>query len=252
MAMDDLRTGTLARAVRHRLRWTQRELSTRAGVSQTLVSLFERGHLDQLTVRNARRIANMLEIQLPFAPRWRGGDGVRLMDNDHAALVDHVVRILRPDVWEIVVEYTFNHYGERGSVDILAWHAEKRALLIIEVKSRLLDSQETISTLARKARIVPQLLLRERGWRPVLIGVVLAMDELTANRSAVRRHSATFEAAYPQRGRAVRAWIRRPAGPLTALWFLSASNTATGTRARGSRKRVRRTPASVSPQRDVA
>lgn len=252
MAMDDLRTGTLARAVRHRLGWTQRELSIRAGVSQTLVSLFERGHLDQLTVRKARRIANTLEIQLPFAPRWRGGDGVRLMDNDHAALVDHVVQILRLNRWEIVVEYTFNHYGERGSVDILAWHADEQVLLIIEIKSRLLDSQETISTLARKARIVPQLLLKERGWRPVAIGVVLAMDELTANRSAVRRHAATFGTAYPQRGRAVRAWIRRPVGPLTGLWFLSASSRATGTRTHASRKRVRRARTSVRPESDVA
>ncbi len=250
--MDDLRAGTLARAVRHRLGWTQRELSIRAGVSQTLVSLFERGHLEELTVRSARRVANALEIQLPFAPRWRGGDGVRLLDNDHAALVDHVVRILRRDGWGVVVEYTFNHYGERGSIDIVAWHADERVLLIIEVKSRLLDSQETISTLARKARIVPQLLLKECGWRPVAIGVVLAMDELTANRSAVARLEATFDAAYPARGRAVRSWIRQPKGPLTGLWFLSASNTATGTRTRGSRKRVRGAAASVRTERDVA
>jgi transcriptional regulator with XRE-family HTH domain len=252
MAMDDLRTGTLARAVRHRLHWTQRELATRAGVSQTLVSLFERGHLEELTVRSARRIAIALEIQLPFAPRWRGGDGVRLMDNDHAALVDQVVRMLRHHDWEVVVEYTFSHYGERGSVDILAWHAEGHALLIIEVKSRLLDSQETIATLARKARIVPQLLLKERGWRPTAIGMVLAMDELTANRSAVGRLSSTFDTTYPARGRTVRSWIRQPDGPLAGLWFLSASNTATGTRARGSRKRVRRAPPSVRPERDVA
>lgn len=252
MAMDDLRAGTLARAVRHRLGWTQTELSARAGVSQTLVSLFERGRLEQLTVRSARRIANALEIQLPFAPRWRGGDGVRLMDNDHAALVDQVVRILRDHGWEVVVEYTFNHYGERGSVDILAWHGAKQSLLITEIKSRLLDSQETNSTLARKARIVPQLVMKERGWRPVAIGVVLAMDELTANRSSVRRHAATFEAAYPQRGRAIRSWIRQPEGPLAGLWFLSASNTATGTRTRGSGKRVRRAPTSVRPEREVA
>lgn len=252
MSMDDLRAGSLARAVRHRLGWTQRELSTRAGVSQTLVSLFERGHLEELTVRSARRIANALEIQMPFAPRWRGGDGVRLMDNDHAALVDQVVRILRDHGWEVVVEYTFNHYGERGSVDILAWHAQERTLLIVEIKSRLLDSQETISTLARKARIVPQLVLVERGWRPVAIGVVLAMDELTANRSAVGGLEATFRAAYPARGRAVRSWIRQPKGPLAGLWFLSASNTATNTRTRGSRKRVRRAPTSVRPEGDVA
>ncbi|MGI8998392.1 MAG: helix-turn-helix domain-containing protein [Candidatus Limnocylindria bacterium] len=78
--MDDLKVGALAREVRHRLGWTQRKLATRIGVSQKLISLFERGHLEQLTVRSVRLIGAVLEVQLPFAPRWRGGDGVRLSE----------------------------------------------------------------------------------------------------------------------------------------------------------------------------
>jgi hypothetical protein len=37
--------------------------------------------------------------------------------------------------WQVVVEYTFNHYGDRGSVDVVAWHAGAGALLLVEVKS---------------------------------------------------------------------------------------------------------------------
>ncbi|MGH2428951.1 MAG: helix-turn-helix domain-containing protein [Candidatus Limnocylindria bacterium] len=235
-----MRVGSLARAVRHRLGWTQKQLANRAGVSQKLVSLFECGRLEELTVRSARRIGQTLEIGLPFAPRWRGGDGVRLLDSDHAALVNRVVATLRTDGWEVIVEYTFNHYGDRGSVDVIAWHAGERSLFIIEVKSRLLDMQETLAALGRKTRVVPGLLARERGWHPAYLGVALVMSSLTANRAAVARNGATFDATFPQRTVDARRWVRRPSGPLAALWFVSSSNGITGTRAPGSRKRVRR------------
>jgi len=239
MAMDDLRVGALARAVRHRLGWTQREVGRRAGVSQKLVSLFECGRLDELTVRSARRIAQALEIRLPFDPRWRGGDGVRLLDAEHAELVNHVVAEMRASGWEVLLEYTFNHYGERGSVDVVGWHPGERSLAIVEVKSRIVDTQETIGTLGRKVRIVPDLLARERGWAVRNVGVALVVTELSANRSVVARNAATFEAAFPDRTWATRRWIARPAGPLRGLWFLRSSNRATGTRGPGSRKRVR-------------
>ena len=56
---------------------------------------------------------------------------IRLVDRAHAALVDYVVGWLRDD-WEVVVEYTFNRYGERGSVDVLAWHAATRTNPLID------------------------------------------------------------------------------------------------------------------------
>lgn len=217
--MDDMRVGTLARAVRHRIGWTQTDVAATAGVSQKLVSLFECGRLELLTVRSARQIARTLEIHLPFAPRWRGGDGVRLLDGDHAALMNHVVRVLMASGWDVVVEYTFNHYGERGSVDVIGWHAATSSLLIVEVKSRLLDTQDAIATLGRKRRIVPELLLRERGWSPRDVGVVLVLEELTSNRSAAGRIRSTLDAAFPARTRAVRRWLRAPDGAMTGLVF---------------------------------
>lgn len=238
--MDDLRVGALVRAVRHRLGWTQADVATRAGVSQRVVSRLETGHLDHMTVARVRRIGAALEVRMELAAHWRGGDGVRLLDAAHAALVDRSVSVLRSSGWDTIVEYTFNEYGERGAVDIVGWRATDQALLLVEAKSRLLDTQETISTLGRKARVVPRLLARERGWSARHVAVVLLLDDLTANRSAVMRHAATFGAAYPQRGRAVRAWIRRPGGSLAGIWFLSPSRHATTTQQIGSRRRIRR------------
>lgn len=246
--MEDIKVGALARAIRHRLGWTQRQLAGRIGLSQQLISLFERGHIDALTVRTARRVAAALEMSLAFEPRWRGADGVRLLDGDHAALVNATVAILRSAGWEVTVEYTFNHFGERGSIDVVGWHASSRCLLIIEVKSRLLDTQATLATLDRKVRVVPMLLARERGWTARSVGVVLAVPGTTANRSVVARHAATFATAFPDRAAAVRRWLRRPDGRLSAVWFLSGTSGGSGTRAWGTRRRVRVTAPRATPR----
>ena len=62
-----------------------------------------------------------------------------------------------------MVEYTFNHYGERGSVDVVAYHAGHRALLIVEVKTRLTDLQAFLASFGRKLRVVPALVRDDRG-----------------------------------------------------------------------------------------
>src|SRR5688572_2019460 len=50
------------------------------------------------------------------------GEGLdRLRDRRHAALVDLLVARLRRDGWEVATEVSFNVYGERGSIDILAF-----------------------------------------------------------------------------------------------------------------------------------
>jgi transcriptional regulator with XRE-family HTH domain len=237
--MDDIKVGALVRAIRHRRGWTQRQLGARIDLSQQLISLFERGHLDDLTVRTARRVASALEVSLAFEPRWRGGEAARLLDADHAAMVNRLVALLRAAGWETAVEFTFNHFGERGSMDLIGWHAASRCLLLVEVKSRLLDTQATLATLDRKVRVVPMLLARERGWAGTTVGVVLAMAGSTANRSAVERHAATFASAFPDRAVAVRSWLRRPQGRLAAVWFLANTSRGSGTQPSATRRRVR-------------
>jgi hypothetical protein len=214
-------------------------LAGRSGVSQQLVSVMERGQLERVALGSLRRVCASVEIQLPFAPRWRGGDGARLLDADHALLVNSVVARLQRAGWETVVEYTFSVYGERGAVDIVAWNARAHALVLAEVKSRIIDTQDTLAVLDRKARLVPRLLAGERGWEASTTGVILCMPGFTANRTVVTRHSATFATALPHRARDVRRWIRRPGGRLAAVWFISPTSLGGGTRLDATRRRVR-------------
>lgn len=130
---------------------------------------------------------------------------------------------------------------------MLGWHPGRRALLIVEIKTRLRDTQATLGVLDRKMRVVPALVRRERGWDAAHLGVVIVMPGITANRSAVGRHAATFASSYPARSLGVRKWLREPAGRMTGLWFVSESNVVRDTGVRQGRKRVRAPMAATSP-----
>ncbi len=237
--MDDLAVGRLIMLVRQRRQWRQEDLAMAAGVSRALVALAETGAMERLTVRSLRRIAAPLEIRLPLAPLWNGGEADRLRDRDHARVVDDVVTVLGRYGWQSIVEYTFSHYGERGSMDIVAWHPGCRTLLVVEVKTRIYDVQALVAGVDRKARLAVQLLRSQRSWDPLAVGRLIVMPELTANRSLVARHASIFRAAFPARSREVRAWVRRPSGNVSGLWFLSVANSIGGIRIGVGRLRVR-------------
>ena len=237
--MDDIAVGRLIMLARQRRQWRQDDLAAEAGVSRALVALAEAGGIERLTVRSLRRIAAPLEIRLPIAPLWRGGEVDRLRDRDHARLVEDVVTILRHEGWEVIVEYTFSHFGERGSIDIVAWHPGSQSLLVVEVKTRVYDVQALVAGVDRKARLAALLLRGERGWISLAAGRPIVMPELSANRSMVARHSSIFVTAFPARSREVRSWLRRPVGDLAGLWFLSSANSVGGNQVGVGRQRVR-------------
>jgi hypothetical protein len=167
------------------------------------------------------------------------GCGPALLDRDHAELVNAVAAILKTLSWTVVLEYTFNHYGERGSVDVVAWHDRARALLLVEVKSRIIDIQALHLAMSRKTRVVPPLVVRDRRWRPATISQLLVVRESTAARRVVQQHAETFETTFPVRGVAARAWLREPSRSVSALWFLSPSTGGTGKGRLPSPQRVR-------------
>ena len=53
---------------------------------------------------------------------WNGEAMDRLLDEAHARLVERIVRWLDRAGWQTAVEVSFNVFGERGYVDVLARH----------------------------------------------------------------------------------------------------------------------------------
>jgi transcriptional regulator with XRE-family HTH domain len=238
--VDDIGVGRLVMLARQRKNWRQVDLAAAAGVSRALVALVESGALERVTLRSLRRVAAPLEIRLPIMPQLRGGDLDRLRDRDHARLVDAVVAILGRFGWEAIVEYTFSHYGERGSIDVVAWHPTSMSLLVVEVKTRIYDIQALISGLDRKSRLAAQLLRDERGWRTRVVGRLVVAPELSGVRRLIEEHASVFQAALPSRSREVRTWLRNPSGAIVGVWFLSLANQVGGIQVQVGRQRVRR------------
>ena len=98
---------------------------------------------------------SVLGIRVSLDGWWTEGRADQLLDQAHAALVEHTLQSMGGAGWETRVEYTFNEYGERGSVDILGWRAVDRTLAIAEIKSRIDDVQDTNATFSRKCRLLP-------------------------------------------------------------------------------------------------
>jgi hypothetical protein len=160
------------------------------------------------------------------------------MDERHASLVDQAVRRLSSLGWDCRVEHTFAVYGERGSIDILAWLPNTRALLVIEVKTVIVDLQDLLSTLDRKRRLAIGL-ARELGWKPLLIGTLIVLPEERHARQAIADHP-SLRSAYPAGNWRMSHWIRQPVADIRGIWFLrDSAGTAAKSKPR-SRVRVRK------------
>lgn len=221
---DDIQTGRIVQDLRISRNLTQTQVAARAGVSRPTVSRLEHGLIDGITVGKLRAISRALGMPPIVSLGWRSAEIDRLRDRLHASMVEHVGMVLKGSGWELVPEYSFNQYGERGSTDILAWHPASRALLIVETKTRLFDVQDTLMTIDRKRRLVPGLAARDFGWRPQLVGAVLVFPDMSTHRHVVSRHAATFAAALPHRQVEVRHWLAQPSNALHGLWFLPISH----------------------------
>jgi transcriptional regulator with XRE-family HTH domain len=201
---------------------TQAALARRAGVSQAAVSRAERGMARALTLRTLDRVTEGLGARINIRLLWHGEELDRLLDAAHAGLVDQVVALLTANGWEVVAEATFSIRGERGSIDVLAFHPEVGALLIVEVKSVVPDIQATLSGIDRKARLGPEI-AAARGWRIRSVSKLLVLPDDRTARRRLAAHASTFALMVPLRTVAVRRWIARPGDAIGGVLFLPAS-----------------------------
>lgn len=235
--MDDIRAGRLLRALRRRRGLRQVDVAIAADVGQATISLIERGHLDRLAIRTIRSVFAVVDARFDSAVSWRGGAIDRLLDERHSLLVGAVADLLRAESWLVELEVTFSVYGERGSIDILAYHPATRTLLIVEVKTELTSIEEAIRRHDAKVRLGVEIAADRFGWPVDAVppSRLLVVLETSANRRRVSRHDQSLGVAYPARGRDIRRWLRRPAGPVRGLGFLPLSNRGSTRPAPGAR-----------------
>jgi transcriptional regulator with XRE-family HTH domain len=216
------------RALRRRRSWTQAELGRRAGCSRSAVARMERGGADRFTVRRLERVLTALDARLLFRVLWHGEELDRLLDADHARLVETIASRLATWGWEVEIEVTFHLRGERGAIDVLAIHPTRGQLLVVEVKSVVPDIQAMLAALDRKVRLAP-LIARERGWAAassVNVSRLLIHPADRTSRRRVDRFATTFDRVLPARTIRVRHWLEAPAGALARIMFVSDAHRA--------------------------
>ena len=227
--MDGVRVGRSIRAIRVHRRLRQADLGRRARTSQAAISRIERGLIDHVGLGTLDAVARALGATMRIQILYRGEVADRLLDQAHAAIVEGLIRRLETDDWIALPEATFSVFGERGSIDILAFQPKRRDLLVIEAKTAIGDVQELIATHDRKVRLAGRV-ARGRGWQPRRISRLLVVAGTTTARRHVTAHAATLRAVYPHRGRGIGTWLKAsdlPASNLAGLLFVPLSRGST-------------------------
>jgi transcriptional regulator with XRE-family HTH domain len=235
--VDVRKVGRVHRALRYRLKWRQVDVAKKSGVSRTTISDIETGNLDRVSLTDLERSVLSLGARLDVS--IIGGPSLdRLLDEGHARLAALVASHLKKFGWVVEFEVTFSRMGEHGSIDILAWHAATRSLLVVEIKTELVSVEGLLRPLDVKVRLAAEVAARF-GWRPFTVSRLVALPENSTARRTVARHADTLRAALPARSHEVRRWLAAPNGALRGMWFLSNAAAAGITANPSSIRRVR-------------
>jgi len=165
-----------------------------------------------------RRVARVLEARLDLRLWTRAGEVERLASAAHADLVESLIAELRAQGWIARPEVSFNVDGERGLVDVVAWHPPTRALLLIEVKTEIVDVGEVVGTFDRKRRLGARI-ARILALEPESMSAALVIADTKTNHRRVQTHASTFESTLPDGGQRFRSFVRRPARSIAAVAF---------------------------------
>lgn len=181
--------GRMLRMLRVRKEWRQLDVAIRAKLSAAAIGRHENGSIGSLA--SLERHAAVFGLRLDVRVTGRAGQLVRLADEEHAAIVESLAAWFRDAGFLVEPEASFSEWGERGRIDLLAYDPRTGVLIIVEVKTQLLDLQDLFGSLNVKERLAATIAER-RGWSVRRRVVVLAAASSAANREVVRGHAALF------------------------------------------------------------
>jgi hypothetical protein len=196
------------------------DLALKVAIGQSAISGVETCDLGTVSTRTLQRVAGALGVELVITLRWQGGDLDRLTDRARADLVERTARRLAARGWVTCTEVSFSRNGERGSIDILAWHPATRIALVIVVKSEITAVEETLRRHDVKSRLAPTIVYERLGERPAAVGRLLVTPDTSTTRRRIADHGGTFARAYPLRGRAVSRWLADPRDAMAGVLLL--------------------------------
>ena len=193
--MRAIAMGRVLRMLRLRRDWRQSDIAEKAGISSSGVSRHESGLIGSFSL--LEKHAAVFGLRVDVRVLGRAGLLVRLGDEEHARIVETVAAWFREHGFLTETEASFSEWGERGRIDLLAFHPATGELVSVEVKTQLLDLQDLFGSLNVKERLAATIAER-RGWKVNRTVTVLAVAHTAANRAVVREHPSLF-ADFPVR-----------------------------------------------------
>jgi hypothetical protein len=178
------------RDTRRAIGWTHAQLSVRTDISQSRISRFESGAIDCVSLAEAGRLLDVLRIRAELAvARPHVASGPWQRDAAHARCVAYAAGRLRAMGFDVRLEVEILDFRSRGWIDLVAFHRERRALLVAEVKTEIVDMGAAQRQLAWYSRSAGDA-VRSFAWRVDVSAsalLVLATDanenRLAENRS---------------------------------------------------------------------
>jgi hypothetical protein len=174
--------------------------------------------------------------------RWRGGDLDWVLNRRHSALHERFAeRIARAPEWVSAGEVSFSIYGERGVIDRLAFHPDRRMLAVFEIKADLSDPAGVVAQVDRYRRLAFEI-GRHRGWVANGVSCWLVVADAVTNRRRLAAHERLIRGAFPSTTRELQRWLLDPVQRCDGLAFLSypAVTTVRGSLTAIKRVRARR------------
>ncbi|MGZ6256697.1 MAG: helix-turn-helix domain-containing protein [Candidatus Limnocylindria bacterium] len=107
--MRDLELGRLLRMLRIRRAWRLRDMAGRCGLSRATIGRHELGSIGSVSV--IRTHAAALDIRVEWRVVGRGSDVARLLDEEHAAIVETLAARMTRAGWQVEAEASFSEYG---------------------------------------------------------------------------------------------------------------------------------------------
>jgi transcriptional regulator with XRE-family HTH domain len=237
--MRDEQIGRATRSLRHRRGWRQSDVSARARRPRSALVDLEAGRIGHLKVDVIRDLLEAMGARVVIDVLAGASDPRLLVDAGHADLEEYWKRRLERWGWIVRAEVSFNRYGDRGRIDLLAFHPATGALLVIEIKTVLWDLQALLGSLDVKVRNA-RYIAADFGWPVRQVVRVVVVAGSTTTRRVIASHEALF-AEFDHRGRAAISWTRRPGDqrPRGLLILTKVPEVARGDARRAGRRRVR-------------
>jgi transcriptional regulator with XRE-family HTH domain len=196
------------RAGREEIGWSPSELARRVGLSASTVPRIENRRLDGLSVATAGRILEELGVAFEFRPAFVA-DPPQQRDAAHARCSAYVRRRLEGRGWEVAQEVEVGSARSRGWIDVLAFERSRGAVLVVEIKTELMNVgavQRNMSWYEREAWGAAK---RQR-WHPRRVTGLVLLLATEANEGSIRANRELMKQWCPVRAIEMDGWLRDP------------------------------------------